>query len=108
MNCDGSIPNCKSGEQIRKVYERLSSEIGGGYPDAWADELQPGDSIVIFNANSSIRGSHAAIFMGWSSRNGVANVIQGSPGKVVKRGTICLKSACGLPFPLTSTFKPES
>ncbi len=107
MNCDGSIPDCKSAEQIRKVYEKLRSGIGDGYPDSWADELQAGDSIVIFNANSSTRGGHAVIFMGWTSRAGVASVVQGSPGKVVKRGTVCLKSTCGLPFPLTSTYKPE-
>lgn len=107
MNCDGSIPDCKSSAQIRAVYERLRSEVGGGYPDTWADELVPGDSITIFNANSSVRGGHAAIFMGWSSRAGVANVIQGSPGKVVKRGTLCLKSTCGTPFPFIATFKAQ-
>lgn len=107
MNCDGSIPDCKTSTQIRAVYERLRSEVGGGYPDTWADELQPGDSAVIFNANSSTRGGHAIIFMGWTARDGVANVVQGSPGKVVKRGTVCLKSSCGLPFPLTSTYKAE-
>jgi len=107
MNCDGSIPDCKAATQIRIVYEKLKNEVGGGYPDSWADELQPGDSLIIFNANSSGRGGHAAIFMGWSSRAGVANVVQGSPGKIVKRGTLCLKSTCGLPFPLMSTYKPE-
>ncbi|MFH2136325.1 MAG: pilin [Patescibacteria group bacterium] len=107
MNCDGSITDCKPAEQIRKVYEKLRSGIGGGYPDSWADELQPGDSIVVFNANSSARGGHAMIFMGWTSRAGVANVIQGSPGLVVKRATLCLKNSCGLPFPFTSTYKPE-
>jgi hypothetical protein len=107
INCDGSIPNCSHGAQVRMAYERLRVEVGGGYPDTWAEELQIGDSMTIFNANSSVRGGHAAIFMGWTARDGVANVIQGSPGKVVKRGTLCLKSTCGTPFPFIATFKAE-
>lgn len=87
-----------------QAYERLRSEIPG-YPDSWANELQPGDAITVFNANSGPYGLHAAIFMGWAS-GGRANVVQGMWGREARTGTICLKSQCSAVTPLVRTFQP--
>jgi hypothetical protein len=87
-----------------QAYERLRSEISG-YPDSWTDELQPGDAITVFNANSGPFGTHAAIFMGWAS-GGRANVVQGMWGREARTGTICIKSECGAITPLVRTFHP--
>jgi hypothetical protein len=87
------------------AFERISSEISG-YPDSWTDDLEPGDAITVFNANSGPFGTHAAIFMGWAS-NGQANVVQGQWGRAARTGTICLKSSCANPAPLVRTFSPD-
>jgi len=87
-----------------QAYERLRSEISG-YPDSWTNELQPGDAITVFNANSGPFGLHAAIFMGWAS-GGRANVVQGMWGREARTGTICIKSECSAITPLVRTFHP--
>jgi len=105
INCEkGSPKSCYSNAK-KTAYDKFKNEISGNWPDSWANELQPGDAITVFNANSSEWGTHAAIFMGWQGSK--AKVIQGSYKKIVKEGTICIKSGCAQPQPLVRTFKPE-
>lgn len=93
-NCD----TCASSkdEALKKVQAAIKAKGIQGWPDAWANQLKPGDSFWIYNANSRGKGSglHAALFVGWAS-DGVAQVIQGTAGQRVKFGTTCIKSSCG-------------
>ncbi len=86
------------------AYARMASTISG-WPEAWTNTLEPGDRIVIFNANSSIAGLHSAIFMGWAG-SGRARVVQGAWHRLVNEGTICLTTACEGPSPLIRVFQP--
>ena len=103
INCSSGSPKSCYTNAKTAAYTKFANEIPG-WPDAWANELQAGDAITVFNANSSQFGTHAAIFMGWEGN--WAQVIQGSYGKDVKTGKICIKSGCGNPTPLVRTFKP--
>lgn len=86
------------------AYSRMSETVAG-WPEAWTNELIPGDRIAIFNANSSVAGLHSAIFMGWAG-NGRAQVVQGAWQRLVNAGTICITSACTNPSPLIRVFQP--
>jgi len=88
----------------QQAFARMSSEVSG-WPEAWTNELQNGDRIVIFNANSSVAGLHSAVFMGWAGA-GRARVVQGAWRRLVNEGTICLTSACSNPSPLIRIFQP--
>ena len=76
------------------------------WPTGWTNELQAGDVITIFNANSDGFGLHRAVFMGWASA-GRAQVVQGAYGRLVRDGTICLTTDCPNPQPLVRTFQPR-
>lgn len=93
-------------EATAKVYEKLKGEMDAGWPDTWANELEAGDTIIVYNGNSSRFGTHAAIFVGWAS-GGKAQIIQGAYKKTVWEGTICIKSECSRPVPLIKTYKPQ-
>ena len=98
-------PGCLTGtEAVTAAYQRLSRDYGSSWPDAWTDRLQPGDVIVVHNANSDRWGNHAAIFMGWEGNR--AKVTEGGYGCFVKSGTICIKDDCNPPVPLIKTFRP--
>jgi hypothetical protein len=97
MKCQ-SDTGCNYKEKISQVFQKLSSEIGNGWPDSWANKLKPGDVIVIFNANSAdTYGTHSAIFMGWTG-GGMAQIIEGgTPKGYASQGSVCLKSGCSDP-----------
>ncbi len=109
------------GEERRDCKKRLRNEAYNrfrssydGWPDAWADQLQPGDTFYVFNAQSSGAGQHSAIFMGWLG-GGFAEVVQGGLGSrgasPVRGGRICLKEACNSrsssPISLTKIFNAD-
>lgn len=83
-------------EAKQAAFDKFMEEIPG-WPDAYMQELEPGDRMVVFNANSGPYGTHTTIFLGWK-KPGKAEIIQGQWGKVVKAGTLCLN--CGGPMPL--------
>jgi hypothetical protein len=103
--CLDSARTMPASTKKSEVYDKFKSEISG-WPDSWADELQPGDSFAVFNGNSDPPGNHTAIFMGWISE-GRAKVIQGAWGRLVNEGSICIKSTCSSPSPLVRTFRAE-
>lgn len=78
-----------------------------GWPDEWADDLRPGDYVVIYNGNRDLVGAHAVIFVGWASP-GNMQVVQGSYGRPTSSGTICVKSSCGTRMkPLLYIWSPD-
>ncbi|MBI5072118.1 hypothetical protein HZB93_04515 [Candidatus Falkowbacteria bacterium] len=103
--CLQDARNLPASSKKTDVYNKLKSEISN-WPDSWADDLEPGDSFVVFNGNSDPPGNHTAIFMGWASE-GRAKVIQGAYGRLVNENTICIKSNCPTPSPLVIIFKPQ-
>jgi len=76
-----------------------------GYPDSWADDLQPGDNLWYYNGNKDCAGQHTVTFIGWESP-GKARVFSGSWGKPVRYSSVCLKRSCGNWMPLTRVFRP--
>jgi hypothetical protein len=87
------------------IFEQARS-LEPGWPDSYVQDLEPGDRVAIYNANSGPWGLHTIIFMGWA-RNGVANVVQGAYTRQVRTGTVCLTSACSNPAPVFRTFTPR-
>ncbi len=87
------------------VFDQISTGIPG-WPNEWARELQPGDVITIYNANSDGYGLHRAIFMGWAG-NGRANVIDGAYSRFVRSHETCITTDCANPWPLIRTFEPD-
>lgn len=104
-----SIPTA---EKKKTVYDKLKNEISGSrgcattWPDCWANDLEIGDSFVIFNANSDPPGNHTAIFLGWASE-GKAYTINGAAGRVPWEHTWCIKSTCPNPYPLVRVYKAQ-
>jgi len=90
---------------MAQMFELAHGQVSG-WPEAFTNDLQPGDVITVFNANSDGYGLHRAVFMGWAG-TGRASVVQGSWGRLVASGTICLTSACQNPEPLVRTFQPR-
>lgn len=82
--------------RIIRDYLRAEATAGNlpGWPDEWADQLRPGDYVVLYNGNTDLTGSHAMIFMGWTS-DGRMQVIQSSWGKPTNNGTVCVRNSCG-------------
>jgi hypothetical protein len=71
--------------------------------------LQPGDRLVVYNGNNDISGSHAVIFMGWSSQYpGVMQTINGTAGRPTFAGGICVKAPCGpwAKLPILTVWRP--
>jgi hypothetical protein len=101
--CLRNQEGCSLSAQRATVFERISA-VTPGWPNSWLTDLHPGDSIVIFNANPiDTNGCHTQVFVGWLGR-GRARVLQGSPGRAVRWGNVCLSSECGSPYPLIRTF----
>ncbi len=109
VKCSSQTPasSCASDNAMAKkmVYDYYKAKLGSSWPDAWANALQPGDYIIVYNGNSSLRGTHAALFVGWGS-GGKAQVIQGSYGKTVSQGSICILSTCPNPAALIEVTRP--
>lgn len=79
-----------------------------GWPDQWADKLQPGDYVVLYNGNPDLIGAHAVTFLGWAADGKKMQVVQGSAGKDTWNGTICVRSACGdAQVPLLYAWSPK-
>lgn len=107
-----------SSEARTKVRDFMNAEKAAGrlpkdWPDSWANKLQPGDRIVIYNGNEDLVGSHAVIFMGWAP-GGKMQVVQGGGGgkgaeaSRARGGTWCVKSECGSKLvPLISAWSPD-
>lgn len=65
-----------------------------GYPDSFANLLQPGDILWVYNANGgNCTGLHSVIFMGWAA-NGKAQVVQGQDGRAMRAGQTCISTRC--------------
>lgn len=78
-----------------------------GWPDAWANALKPGDTLIVYNGNKSLAGTHAVIFVGWGS-GGRAQVIQSQFRDATRPGSLCIKSECGDKMvPITKTYTPQ-
>jgi hypothetical protein len=92
------------------MFQQAAAGTGGipkDWPDAWANQLLPGDRLVIYNGNNDLVGAHAIIFMGWAKDGKSAQVVQGSAGQPTKGGTWCIKKACGdRLYPLTNAWRP--
>lgn len=96
------------GAAISSARSFIQAAAGGGYPDAWVNDLQPGDILWLYNANNECDGQHTVIFLGWASE-GKARVVQGQWGSPVHFGTVCIKSSCGGNMqPLTMVFRPKA
>lgn len=113
-------PDCVSNalDAVAKVREHFFNEAKAGrlpgWPDQWANELRPGDYVVIYNGNRDMVGAHAVIFVGWARDGMSMQVIQGGAGgsgiKATKArpGTWCVKSACGSRMiPLAYIWSPD-
>lgn len=106
------IPNCPANTKCvvaarAMAAAKFRTEIPG-WPDSFANQLQPGDAFWVYYAIPEPGGQHTAIFMGWEGN--FAKVVQGAIGKLVNEGKICIKSesGCGGRFyPITRIFKPE-
>lgn len=103
------------GAAARQAFiDFMKSEVAAGrlasnWPHNWADQLQPGDRLVIYNGNPDLVGAHAIIFMGWAADGVSAQVVQGSYGQPTKGGTWCIRdiAKCGKRFvPLTNGWRP--
>jgi len=91
------------------VGEVRAGRLASDWPHNWADQLQPGDRLVIYNGNPDLVGAHAIIFMGWAADGVSAQVVQGSYGQPTKGGTWCIRdiAKCGKRFvPLTNGWRP--
>lgn len=100
-------PGCSNNGSgaISQARDFLEGSIKG-YPDSWANDLQPGDAFWVYNGNRSCSSQHTAIFLGWGA-NGKAQVVQGGWGDTVWAGSICLKKSCGNYTPITSILRPR-
>jgi len=89
------------------IKESEAGRLPANWPDAWANQLKPGDRLVIYNGNHDLVGAHAIIFMGWAKDGISAQVVQGSAGLPTRGGTWCLKKACGSRlYPLIYAWRP--
>jgi len=103
-------PNSAGARAKFKAYmeaEAAAGRLRDNWPDGWADKLQPGDYVIVYNGNADLVGAHAVIFMGWKNRN-YADIVQGNappPFTTRSRNGLCLRAACGgLPI---YTYRPE-
>jgi hypothetical protein len=107
---NSSRPGCGNDSRAATSRARDALEARGqaaGYPDTLANALEPGDFFIVYNGNSSPRGTHSALFLGWAS-GGRAQVIQGSVSRLTSYGTQCIKSSCGNSRkPLLWVHKPD-
>jgi hypothetical protein len=104
LKCATYSRDCTQGAASR-VFDVIETAIPG-WPESWASELQAGDVITIYNANSDGYGLHRAIFMGFAG-NGRANVIDGAYTRTVRAHQTCITNDCPNPWPLIRTFRPE-
>ncbi len=89
---------------ISKAAQLLIKSQGADYPDNWVNDLQPGDVIWYYNANSSCGGLHSVIFLGQAS-NGLSQVISGSMNRNAKGHTACLSTSCANMRPIVRVFR---
>ena len=102
--CMNSTPDAVA--HFREVARSSTEARMQGYPDSWANLLQPGDIFHVYNGNDSCGANHAMIFVGWTA-SGRAQVIQGAYGRVAWASTVCVKAACGNYSPITRIFRPQ-
>lgn len=103
-NIDNSGCVENRGAAMQKVAADLSAKYPG-WPDAWADEIKPGDILWVYNGNSDCGGQHSAMVVGWAT-GGRVQVIQGQWGKNPWMGTICVRKSCGASQqPITQIFR---
>ena len=103
QNADWCSETKKGAKQA--LYNKLKEDISG-YPDSWADKLQPGDWLIFYNGNSSFTAAHSVIFLGWGS-GGRAQTIQSSYKGNPKRSSYCIRSECAHPQPIMRIFTPQ-
>lgn len=77
----------------KMIVEMMQKDVPG-WPDSWADKLQPGDIMWIWNGNAECGGLHSALFIGWAKEPGWANVVQGSINIGTFGGSLCVKASC--------------
>jgi hypothetical protein len=107
------------GKAVEKYRDYLFAEetagrLEKGWPDVWVDRLTPGDRIVVYNGNTDLVGSHAAIYIGPSKSKGYIEVIQGGNGgkgvenKRMRGGKICVRKSCKTKMiPLITAWSPD-
>ncbi len=90
---ESGVSNKEASKKI--VIAKLSAESDmSGWPESWLNLLQPGDEIVVYNANDSYSGGHSVTFLGWKNfNNKVAIVVSASWGSPVKINETNLKNA---------------
>lgn len=87
----GSEADCR-----RRAKDTAAAAIAAaypGWPDSWIDELEPGDTFMVYNGRPGGRGQHSAIFV--SRSGGYANVVQSAAAHYVSTGRICISRSCG-------------
>ncbi len=100
-------PGCKSSRDLalQELEKELVQGIGGGYPGSWADLLQPGDALWIYNGWAGCTGLHSIVFVGWGKKKGEAQIVQGMNGKPTRSGSVCLTPDCKLWQPIIKIFR---
>lgn len=104
LKCETYSRDCTQGA-ARQVYDRMQAEVSG-WPRSWTNELQPGDVLTIYNANSAIGGLHRMVFMGWDG-SGKANVVDGAYSRFVRGHLSCINDDCPNPWPVIRVFRPS-
>lgn len=103
------VTNSNEARKILLNYFRAEAAAGRmpGWPDEWANKLKPGDYVVFYNGNKDLTGTHAVTFLGWTN-DGWMQIAQGSFGKKVTFGNVCVKSSCGeQQVPLIYAYSPK-
>lgn len=92
----------------KKDLSTIMSRIDKGWPNVWANQLEPGDAMWTYNGNTG-NGVHTTIFVGWKDKNkGIAQTIDGSSGKPTHPGAPCIKTICGEKMiPILKIFKAK-
>lgn len=99
-------PNCtKTRAEAMSTARTAIQGAESGWPDSWADSLQPGDIFWIYNGNDSCGGMHAGVFLGWEG--GKAKTFEGDTKNAGRYRTRCFKTSCGATDLLTAIFRPR-
>jgi hypothetical protein len=78
---------------IRDFIDRLQAR-DPNYPNSLSDNLQPGDIVIYYNANSDATGGHR-VYVASVNENGMAQLLNGSIGRPIYTSDRCFSTRCG-------------